>query len=72
MSYVVTIDPNNETCFGNFIGQYLLRYILGYNVLIYSSLKNIMLGDSGKSVSMCVYVCACVCVCSVCAVYVCA
>ena len=62
MSYIT--DPNNESCFGNFIGRFLLRYVLGYNVLIYSSLKNIMLGDSGKSASMsaCMYLCVCVCI----------
>ena len=58
--------PYNETCFRNFIGRFLLRYVLGYNVLIYSSLKSIMVGDSGMFIctcmhGMCVFVCVILC-----------
>ena len=41
------IDPANATCFGNIIGQFLVRYIWGYNTLIYSSLKEVMQEESG-------------------------
>ena len=41
------IDPANATCFGNIIGQLLVRYIWGYNTLIYSSLKEVMQEESG-------------------------
>ncbi|XP_065904120.1 membralin-like isoform X2 [Dysidea avara] len=44
---MIHIDPANATCFGNFIGRFLLRYILGYNTLIYSSLKEVMQEESG-------------------------
>ena len=42
------LDPENAKCFGDFIGRFLLRYILGYNTLIYSSLKEVMQEESGE------------------------
>ncbi|CAI8025541.1 Membralin [Geodia barretti] len=42
------IDPENNTCFGGGFGRFITKYILGYEMMIIASFKNLLPASQGS------------------------
>jgi len=45
---LVTLDPNRNKCFGNLLNQYFLEYYIGYDELLYTSIKAVAKFEGNK------------------------
>jgi hypothetical protein len=46
------IDPENNTCFGGGFGRFITKYILGYEMMIIASFKNLLPASQGLRTCM--------------------
>lgn len=44
----VTLDPNKDSCFGDQLSRFILKYFLGYNDILLNSLKGLAENQSSR------------------------
>ena len=48
----LSLDPENNTCFGGGFGRFITKYILGYEMMIIASFKNLLPASQGLRTCM--------------------
>lgn len=49
-----SLDPENTTCFGGKFGRFITKYMLGYEMMIIASFKNLLPAIQGAVFTLCI------------------
>ena len=57
LEFLQSLDPENTTCFGGKFGRFITKYMLGYEMMIIASFKNLLPAIQGAVFTLynCVY-----------------